>query len=496
MKRQEVVFGLVAGVSVFLAYIGVDILPVLILAGLVLFLSQNGLRGIGSKSFVAVSSRPASGGVQFADIGGQEAAKRELLEALDFVRDEEQIRKLGIRPLKGILLVGPPGTGKTLLAKAAANYTDSAFLAIAGSEFIEVYAGIGAQRVRGLFSSARDIARREKKRHAIIFIDELEVVGGKRGGHNSHLEYDQTLNQILVEMDGLSLADEVRVLVIGATNRVDLLDQALTRPGRFDRIVQVDLPDRQGREQILALHTRNKPLADDVDIAELARQTFGFSGAHLESMANEAAILALREKRDVICQRHFVEAVDKVILGEKVERRPSLKELERVAIHEAGHAIISELVTPGSVSTITIAPRGQSLGYVRHNPADDTYLATYEYLTGQIRVALAGALAEELVLGQRSTGAVGDYDQATRLARQIVESGMSKLGIIDRDLLPDQVLSDVVAELLRDIEQDVRDQLAPHGDRLTIIARRLLEDETLSGDSLRAVIAPAAKAAD
>lgn len=496
MSRREVIIGLAAGTVGFLAYIHVDIWPVLLLAALVLFLTQGNLHGIGSKKYVSLGERPPQASIRFTDIGGQETAKRELLEALDFVRAEEQISKLGIRPLKGILLAGPPGTGKTLLAKAAAGYTDSAFIAIAGSEFIEVYAGVGAQRVRGLFASARDTARRERKHHAIIFIDELEVVGGKRGGHTSHLEYDQTLNQILVEMDGLSAADDIRVLVLGATNRVDLLDPALTRPGRFDRVVQVELPDKQGREQILALHTRNKPVDSDVDLAEVARQTFGFSGAHLESLTNEAAILALREKREVISQKHFLEAIDKVILGEKVERRPSRTELERVAIHEAGHATLSELVAPDSVSTITIAPRGQSLGFVRHNPTDDTYLATAEYLAGQIRIALAGAVAEELVLGERSTGAVGDYDQATRVARQMIEAGMSRLGVVDRDLISDQTLAETEGEILRDLESTVRADLTPHAARLSAIAARLLDVETMTGDELRAIVASTETAAD
>lgn len=496
MNRREILLGLAGGAVLFLAHIGVDVLPLLLLVGLAAFLAQNARHGTAGKRYVAVGERRASARVQFADIGGQETAKRELLEALDFVRNEARISELGIRPLKGILLVGPPGTGKTLLAKAAASYTDSAFIASAGSEFVEMYAGVGAQRVRGLFNNARETARREMKRHAIVFIDELEVVGGKRGSHTSHLEYDQTLNQLLVEMDGLSLNDDVRILVIGATNRVDLLDPALMRPGRFDRIVQVDLPDARGREQILALHTRNKPLDADVDLAELARQTFGFSGAHLESLANEAAILALREQRSVISQRHFLEAIDKVILGEKVERRPTQKELQRVAIHEAGHAIISELVTPGSVATVTIAPRGQSLGYVRHNPADDSYLATRERLDGQIRVALAGAVAEELVLGQRSTGALGDYGQATDLARRIIEAGLSRLGIIDRELISDQTLAEAEAELLRELEERVRAELAPLAETVNAVAARLLAAETLTGDELRALLRVAEQAAN
>ena len=496
MNRLEILLGLAGGALLFLAHMGLDVLPVLLLVGLAAFLAQSARHGAAGKRYVAVGERRSNARVEFADIGGQEMAKRELLEALAFVRAEAAVSELGIRPLKGILLVGPPGTGKTLLAKAAASYTDSAFIASAGSEFVEMYAGVGAQRVRGLFSSARETARREMKRHAIVFIDELEVVGGKRGSHTSHLEYDQTLNQLLVEMDGLSMGDDVHILVIGATNRVDLLDPALMRPGRFDRIVQVDLPDARGREQILALHTRNKPLDADVDLAELARQTFGFSGAHLESLTNEAAILALREQRKVISQRHFLEAIDKVILGEKVERRPTQKELERVAIHEAGHAIVSELVTPGSVATVTIAPRGQSLGYVRHNPADDSYLATRAHLEGQICIALAGAVAEELVLGQRSTGALGDYSQATDLSRRIIEAGLSRLGIIDGELISDQTLAEAEAELLRELEERVRAELAPLAETVKAVAARLLAAETLTGEEVRTLLTATATAAN
>src|SRR5690606_24774647 len=217
-----------------------------------------------------------------------------------------------------------------------------------GSEFVEMYAGVGAQRVRKLFQEAREAARRAGKNSAVIFIDELEVLGGKRGTNTNHHEYDQTLNQLLVEMDGIASDEDVRVLVLGATNRPDLLDDALTRPGRFDRIVKVELPDRKGRLHILKIHVAGKPVDSEVNLDELARETFGFSGAHLESLVNEAAILAMREKSKTIRASHFREAVDKVMLGEKLDRRPKLAELERIALHESGHAIASELVNPGS----------------------------------------------------------------------------------------------------------------------------------------------------
>jgi cell division protease FtsH len=287
--------GIAAGALLFLLAQGIDLLPIVLLVALfALVLNVPALRGM-TRRFAQPVRAGANGSISFQDIGGQASAKKELVEALDFIQDPEAVQSLGIRPLKGILLTGPPGTGKTLLAKAAAQYTGSAFIAAAGSEFIEMYAGVGAQRVRDLFSRAREAAREQGLSSSIIFIDEIEVLGGKRGQNHGHLEYDQTINQLLVEMDGLRPGrDDVQLLVMAATNRADLLDDALTRPGRFDRIVRVDLPDREARREILSLHTRNKPLAPDVDLDRIARETFGFSGAHLESLANEAAIGALR----------------------------------------------------------------------------------------------------------------------------------------------------------------------------------------------------------
>ena len=486
--RKEIAVGAAAAVLIFMLFLGYNVLPIVFLAALVYVLVQGGaLRGV-QRRFVAVGVSASPVAVTFNDIGGQPTAKKELLEALDFIVHREEITKMGIRPLKGILLTGPPGTGKTLLAKAAANYTDSAFLYTSGSEFIEVYAGVGAQRIRQLFAQAREAAVREGKGTAIIFIDELEVLGGKRGQHTSHLEYDQTLNQLLVEMDGLTADQSARLLLIGATNRFDLLDPALLRPGRFDRIVNVDLPDREGRLQILRLHTRNKPLDESVDLDRLAQETFGFSGAHLESLTNEAAILALREHSDKILQRHLEEAIDKVIMGEKLERRPTEEERRRVACHEMGHALLAEDVRPGSVSTISITSRGGSLGHVRHTPEDDFYLSTREYLEGQIRVALAGAVAEEVLFGSRSTGAVNDFEQAVNSARRIVHSGLSDLGIVSVETLPERTEHRAVNAILRAQEEKAREFLRARRTILEEASTVLLERETLSGDELRRLI--------
>jgi ATP-dependent Zn protease len=292
-------------------------------------------------------------------------------------------------------------------------------------------------------------------------------------------------------MDGLVVDEEVQVLVMGATNRVDMLDPALLRPGRFDRVVNVDLPDKDGRLAILGLHTKGKPLAAGVDLEDLARQSFGFSGAHLESLANEAAILALRDGLQEIQMRHFVEAVDKVILGEKLDRKPSEEEKQRVAIHEAGHALVGEWVEPGSVSTITITPRGRAMGYVRTNPADDRYLYTRPMLEAQIAISLGGFVAEETVLGEGSTGASSDFARATDLARRIVTAGMSELGIIDPENGSRDRETEAAQKVIREQQAKVRWFLEKRREVLVQVAGILVKEEVISGEALRALLADA-----
>ncbi|MHB8157290.1 MAG: AAA family ATPase [Desulfocucumaceae bacterium] len=490
IKEVGIGFGLAA--VAFLAVAGYDVVPLVFLAaaaGILYFIARS--RGLMSKT-IGDSGHTLKNDISFSDVGGQATAVKELKEALDFIKNHSDIQKLGIRPLKGILLTGPPGTGKTLLAKAAAGYTEAVFSSASGSEFIEMYAGVGAQRVRKLFQTARDMSRRIGKNNSIIFIDEIEILGGKRGQTTGHLEYDQTLNELLVQMDGMKVDDSVRVLVVAATNRVDMLDPALLRPGRFDRQVKVELPDREGRLEIIRLHTRNKPLAEDVKLDALARETFGFSGAHLESLANEAAILAMREGLQEVRHCHFHEAVDKVMMGEKLDRRPSLSELERVAIHETGHAFMSEHLRCGSVSTLTITPRGQALGYMRQTPEDDTYLYTRDYLENQIAVMLAGAVAEEMVLGGRSTGAGNDYLQATKTADRIINSGMSELGVVDPDTLPRNFRYRSQKKILQSLEEKVRIFLLEKKEELKAVVELLLEQEKISGDQLRKILGKAA----
>jgi len=488
---RDVLIGAAAAVVIFLLSHFPTLIPILLMGGLAVLLlrTMGGMPGLRPRFAARSGQRPASGPlVTFADIGGQGAAKQELVEALDFLRHADQVRRMGIRPLKGVLLTGPPGTGKTLLAKAAANYTGAVFIATSGSEFIEVYAGVGAQRVREVFRRAREQGR-QGDCPAIVFIDELEVVGGKRGRHQSHLEYDQTLNQLLVEMDGMAGDDGVRVLVIAATNRADLLDDALLRPGRFDRVVRVDLPDREGRRQILGLHTRNKPLADAVDLERIARDTFGFSGAHLESLSNEAAILAMREGLEQIPERCFSEAVDKVMLGEKLDRRPTRDERRRIAVHEAGHALIGEMVEAGSVARVAITSRGQALGYVRQAAHEDTYLYSKEKLEAEVQRFLAGSLAEEIVFGERSTGAGNDFEQVIKLVTTMVSSGMSPLGVVDVQGLPEGTLHREQSTIIAVMEDRVRQALEERQDVLLAMAEVLLEEETLSGERLRELLA-------
>lgn len=488
MKNKEIIAGAAAGVFIFLMLQGIDVLPLIIFGGLIgtLYYFNYGRQRVGSTDFTSAERSICT--ISFDDIGGQEVAKNELREALEFMKNDEQIRLLGIRPLKGILLSGPPGTGKTLLAKAAAQYTNSVFLSASGSQFVEMYVGVGAQRVRKLFEQARKTAKQLKKTSAVIFVDEIEVLGGARGQNNGHQEHDQTLNELLVQMDGISSAEDVKVLVIGATNRIDMLDSALLRPGRFDRLVKVDLPDKKGRLHILKLHTRNKPLAADVAIDALAKDTFGFSGAQLESVTNEAAILAMREGSDKITSDHFRSAVEKVMMGEKLDRLPSKEEKHRIAVHESGHALVGELKLPDSVASVNVASRSNALGYVRQTQENDMYLYTCDYLKSRISVALAGVLAEELVFDNRSTGGSSDFKHASDMAKQIVYSGMSELGIISAEDIPGDQLHSAITKILREVESDTRELLSKHRRDLKQVAELLLDKETISGDELRLLL--------
>lgn len=484
--------GALIGVLLFALYLGYDPLPLILLlvaAGAIVayFRTRSG-KGISLAGTERKHRDLSIPDISFDDIGGQERAKKELKEALDFLIHRKQIDSYGIRPIKGILLAGPPGTGKTLMAKAAARYTDSVFVSASGSEFVEMYVGVGAQRIRQLFREARRRAKRSGKKSGVVFIDEIDAIGGKREGGTQHREYDQTLNQLLTEMDGISSDQEIQLLVIAATNRKELLDPALLRPGRFDRHIEVDLPDKRARKQILQLHMRNKPLDEKVDLDKVAAETFGFSGAQLESLANEAAIYALRDGEKKIGPQHLSAAIDKVMMGEMTDREATREERERVAVHELGHAIVAEIVQPGSVSRVSLSPRGQALGYVRQHPGEDRYLYTREEIEGRIMVCLAGAAAEREFYGNRSTGAQNDFQQAHRHVRTLIRTGLSDLGIVDPELMSKEKMHEESLRILKELEERTSRILSSHRRVMEQSLEILLSEEVLSGDEFRRLL--------
>ncbi len=491
MVIKEITIGTLFATLVILAIKGINVLPVALFAGIGLFFMFR----TQIIDFVENMAEPKTKDnlitIDFDKIGGQEGPKKELLEALDFVVNKDLVSKLGIRPLKGIILAGPPGTGKTLLAKAAAKFTDSAFMATSGSEFVEMYAGVGAKRVRKLFSDAIKMAKKEKKQSAVIFIDEIDVLGVKRGSNSSHMEYDQTLNQLLVEMDGLR-SKEIQILVMAATNRIDMLDEALIRPGRFDRVVNIPLPAKEGRLEILKIHCKNKPLSEDIDLEDVAKQTYGFSGAHLENVTNEAAIIALRNERIDIIQRDFQDAIEKVIMGEKIDRCPSKEELFRVAIHEVGHGFISEFYRPNSVASITVAPRGQALGYMRQINSENL-LETKKSIENMIAVTVAGAMAEKIFFQEFSTGATNDFSQAISLAKKLIDSGLSSLGTTNCDILPKETLYKEINGVIEEVKKTTEAVLRQYSDLIKETSDYLLDNETISGEDFRNKIIDAMK---
>jgi cell division protease FtsH len=436
--------------------------------------------------------------VTFADVAGIDEAKDELEEIIQFLKDPKRFTRLGGRIPKGVLLVGPPGTGKTLLARAIAGEAGVPFFSISGSDFVEMFVGVGASRVRDLFVQG--------KKHApcIIFIDEIDAVGRHRGAGlgGGHDEREQTLNQLLVEMDGFEANEGV--ILVAATNRPDVLDPALLRPGRFDRRVVVPRPDVKGREGILRVHTRRVPLSDDVDITKLARQTPGFAGADLENLVNEAALLAARRTKDKVDMMDFELAKDKVLMG--AERRSmvmSLHERRNTAYHESGHALVAMLL-PGAdpVHKVTIIPRGMALGVTQQLPLDDRYTYSRDYLMTRLAMMFGGRVAEELVFGHMTTGAGDDIEKATELARKMVcEWGMSKeLGpmtfgrreeqvFLGRDIAHSKDYSEHTAvEIDREVRrivdeayQRARGLLVDNMTLLHALAERLLEKEVVEG---------------
>ncbi len=422
---------------------------------------------------------------RFNDVAGLDEVKEELIEIIDFIKNPEKYHKMGAKIPKGLLFYGPPGTGKTLLAQAIAGETESAFFPVSGSEFVEKYVGVGAKRVRALFEKAK------KEAPGVIFIDEIDAIGAKRSTESNN-EKDQTLNQLLVEMDGFN--SEQTVIVVGATNRLDLLDEALLRPGRFDRHMFIGNPDVRAREEIFKVHIKNKPIDPLVDIKKLAKRTHGMSGAHLSNIANEAAILAVRHNKKIIGIDEFNQAIEKVIAG--LQRKNAViieKEKKTVSFHEAGHALMGKLLNTDLVSKISIIPRGEALGYVMYSPEEDRYLTTGEELKNKIKVLLGGRAAEKIVFGEVSTGAKDDLKKANSIAYQMVcEYGMSALGnrVFESSLIKNcyPMIDNEIKSIIDESYDGSLDHLQKNIDLLHKIANVLYEKETLTGEELDLII--------
>jgi len=480
-----------------------QIVPFLIFGGLALYLLSKMNNGANNGAFEFGKSKARLESdikVRFSDVEGCEEEKAEMEELIEYLKNPKRFSKMGARIPKGVLLVGPPGTGKTLLAKAVAGEADVPFYSISGSDFVEMFVGVGASRVRDMFKNAGKTAP------SMIFIDEIDAVGRQRGAGvgGGHDEREQTLNQLLVEMDGIN--DNAGVLIIAATNRADILDPALLRPGRFDRQITVSLPDRKGREAILRVHARNKKMANDLDLSALAKRTPGFSGADLENVLNEAAILAVRNDKDVIDMSLLDEAVDRVMMGPaKLSRKYTEKERRLVAYHETGHAVIGlKLDEAQLVQKVTIIPRGIAGGYNLMTPKEETLLNTKSSLLDIITGLLGGRVAEELVFNEISTGASNDIEKATQIARDMVTVyGMSELGPIKYDNGQHSVFlgrdygaqASVSGGVAFEIDQAVRKTIDDCYKRakkiigenralLDIIAQALLEHETLTSEQI------------
>jgi cell division protease FtsH len=496
--------------SSLLSTLLVTLLPFLLIVGLIIFMGRQMSRGqqnvFGFGRSRARQHDPERPQVTFADVAGEEEAKQELTEVVDFLRNPAKYHQLGARLPRGVLLVGPPGTGKTLMARAVAGEAGVPFFSVSASEFVEMFVGVGASRVRDLFDKAKQNAP------AIVFVDELDAVGRQRfaglGGSND--EREQTLNQMLVEMDGFETNQEV--IVMAATNRPDVLDPALLRPGRFDRQVVVGLPDKSGREAVLNIHTRGLPLGSDVDTSSIARGTTGFSGADLANLVNEAALTAARRNRKEITSSDFEEALDKILLGTTRTGLMNPKEREVVAYHEAGHALVAHF-TPGSdpLRKVSIVPRGRALGVTVQMPEEDRHNYSRTFLRGRLAMLLGGRAAEMVVYDEVTTGAENDLKEASGLARRMVglwgmspDLGPVYLGtgeehvFLGREIVQDKAFSDATANRLDVAVREMVDAALERAiavnserrDQLDALVAALLEHETLDAKQVLEILGP------
>ena len=488
----------------------ISFLPYIIMGVIFFFLFRGIMKsqgGAGGAFDFAKSTAKLSRGksVTFKDVAGCDEEKEEMVEIVDFLKNPRKYNEIGARVPKGVILVGPPGTGKTLLAKAVAGEAGVPFFSISGSDFVEMFVGVGASRVRDMFKTAKENAP------CIIFIDEIDAVGRQRGAGlgGGHDEREQTLNQLLVEMDGFN--GNTGIIIMAATNRPDVLDPALLRPGRFDRQITISNPDVRGREAILAVHARNKHLSPDVRLGDVAQRTPGFSGADLENLLNEAALLAARDNRKVITPRDIDEATDRVMMGPaKQSKKYTEKERKLVAYHEAGHAVVGiKLENASQVQKITIVPRGQAGGYNLMMPKEETYFHTKTQMLETITGFLGGRVAEELVFNEVSTGASNDFQNATNLARSMVtQYGMSDLGpvqyeqqggsvFLGRDYLKEKNFSDQVAleidreqrRIIEECYERAKEVISSNMELLKNIAEYLLKVETINKRDIDEIVA-------
>ena len=494
----------------------INFLPLIFFGAILLFMMRQA-QGNSNQTFSFGKSRARmfvgnSPAVSFEDVAGVEEAKEELQEVVEFLKVPERFVSLGAKIPKGVLLIGPPGTGKTLLARAVAGEAGVPFLSISGSEFVEMFVGVGASRVRDLFEQAK------RNAPCIVFVDEIDAVGRHRGAGlgGGHDEREQTLNQILVEMDGFDV--NTNIIIVAATNRPDILDPALLRPGRFDRRVVLDNPDVRGREQILKVHSKGKPLAEDIDMERIAKQTMGFSGADLANLVNESAILAARRSKVTITNEEFAESIDRVIAGPaRKSRVVNEREKEITAYHEAGHALVGYMLPKADMPyKVTIVARGMSGGHTRYLPDEDRNLWTKGQFEDMMAAAMGGRVAEEIIFEDVTTGASNDLEQATNIARTMVTRyGMSsKLGprtfgkreelvFLGREISEQRDYSDKIAE---DIDAEVyglvehayataTKVITDNRERLSQLARHLMAHETVEGDELKEILDPDADSA-